>query len=649
MMQDRGLGGLRAPGAPRVAVGALCVGLIAWAARHRGHSVESMDVRTYAQMIRGVADHGLPFWDNGPVDRFPALVVPWGVPAHGHIWGIYGALYAYLAAPAFLLGSLPAVSVFTFALLAPLALFTFLLARRLVRNEWYAVLAAAMAVFSTPVLAKAMEITAYPLATVIPPLAAYFSLRSLDARAAPRRSAVLSGVCWGAGSATHPLLFPMALAAFAMTAVAPGWPDGASLRERALRRLGPTMAGFALVVVPTAALNWTRFGSPNPISYGPVPWTGVVNPLLAKVSTGAELVYAAPFGLYVAVVCGGLFLARGRNLWTVAVLASALALLIYLPTLRARVVRLSVMAYAYIADLTLVDMGPPYDRAPDGIGRMFGNYVVKSTLQCTPALILAPLAVRIPRVRWPVAILLAASAALFAALLIRADMPDPDAVGWPWVYIRYTLPALPLLVVSTVVVLEEMRPTVVDAFVALAAAAVLGVRLRHATVETEVSHRVALVVVPLALAEAAFVGAAVARLGAERAPQIVRAFAFLALGIGFAIGTGNDYRINADIKSGCDGLVDQVAAATPERFGLVGVLGQFDVILSLAAMRDVQYADLLRVPDFASIRPLIDYWRSDRRPVYLFSYTPPPTVWPDVSYRPVDGVGGLYLVDFQGP
>jgi hypothetical protein len=628
-------------------MGVLCLGLLAWATYHRGNSVESMDVRTYAQMIRGVADHGLPSWDNGPIERFSALVVPWGIPAHGRIWGMYAPLYPYLAAPAYRLGSLPLVSVFTFGLLAPVALVTFLLARRLVRNEWYAVLAAAMAVFSTPALAKAVEITAYPLLTLLPALGAYFSLRSLDPEAKPRRSAFFAGAAWAGAGAAHPLGFPMAIVAFAMTAVAPGWPEGAAIRERALRRLGPTMAGFAVAVLPVALLNWYRFGSPNPLSYGPVPWTGNVDPMLYKVSTRAELLFAAPFGIFVLATGVGLYLARGRSLRIVAVLAAALALLILVPTLRARVVRCCAVLYAFIADMTLFDLESPYDRAPDGIGRIFGNYVVKATLQCTPVLLLAPLAARIQRVRWPIAFLLATSAALYGTLMLRADMPNADTMGWPWVYIRYTLPALPLLAVATVVLLEEMQPTVVDAFVAVATALVLGYRFAYTTEVSSLSNRIGVVVLPLVLAEAAFIGAAVARLGADRAPQLARTFAFLALGAGFAISTGNDYRANANVKTGCDGVVDRVMAATPERFGLVGVLGQFDVLLTVAALRDVQYADLLRVPDFASIRPVIDYWRSDHRPVYLFSITPPPDVWPDVAFRPVDTVGGLYRLDFH--
>ncbi len=174
---------------PRVGLGVLCAAILAGASQHKGHSVESVDVRTYVQMLRGVADHGLPYWDNGPVDRFRALVVPWAVPRDGHLWGIYGPLQAYAFAPLFKLGGLPLVSAATLALMAPLAIITYLLALHFVKSEWYALVAATLAVL-TPILAKSIELSGYPVIVVFAALATYFwCARSMaGARLGPLRA-----------------------------------------------------------------------------------------------------------------------------------------------------------------------------------------------------------------------------------------------------------------------------------------------------------------------------------------------------------------------------------------------------------------------------------------------------------------------------
>lgn len=609
-----------------------------------------MDVRTYAQMIRGVAEHGLPYWDNGPLDRFTALLVPWGVAAGGHVWGTYGPLYPYLAAPAFRVGSLQLVSEFTFALLCPLALATFLVARCAVRSEWYAVLAGALVVFSTPVLAKAVEITAYPLVTVMAAVATYFSLRSLDLDGAARRAALLgSGVAWGGCCASHALGFPMTVAAIAAVAAVPGRPGDRGRASVAAERLAFAGAGLAVVIVPMALLNHLRFGSYNPVSYGPVPWTGDLNPALLKQNVGDELRYGAPCAVFGAALATALLLARKRRGWMIAIGVAGVALALIVPPLRTRLLRFGLMAFGNLVDLDPVGMGSPYERPADGLGQFFGGHLVKATLQCTPLLALAPLALRFEGARrWRVVVLLVPSAALFAALALRANLPNVDAIGWPWTYIRYTLPALPMLIVASVAVLEDLRPTLGDAAVALLVALVLSVGLSAAD-EHRLATRLALLVWPVVVAVLAFV--AIAR-DPERAGRMARAgrlLAAAALGTGVAVALAQDYPGNASVKVGCDDLVDRFAKVVPERFAFVGVLGEFDVLLSIAATHDVEYADLLRLPGFAAIRPLLDYWRSDGRPTYLLSMITPPSPWADVSYQPVAGVDHVYLVQFVPP
>lgn len=122
----------------------------------------------------------------------------------------------------------------------------------------------------------------------------------------------------------------------------------------------------------------------------------------------------------------------------------------------------------------------------------------------------------------------------------------------------------------------------------------------------------------------------------------------VALGTGLAVGVAHDYPGNTGVKAGCDDLVDRFAKIVPARFAFLGVLGEFDVLLSIAATHDVEYADLLRVPEFSAIRPLLDYWRSEGRPIYFLSRGDPPEPWTDITYQPVGGIDHVYLVQFHG-
>jgi hypothetical protein len=627
--------------APRIVLAAFCMGILAVAVFHTGHSVESMDVRTYAQMIRGVSEHGLPYWDNGPSDRFTELIVPWGAPAHGHIWGIYGPLYPYLAAPAFRLGGLAGVSRFTFAILAPLAVVTFFLASRFVRDEWYATLAAILSVVSTPITAKALEITPFPLTAVLGTLGLYLTVRVVESAAVDRRLALLCGVTWAAAGAAHALCFPMAIAAFAILAVAPA-------RGLAIARLWPALLGFAGTTFPIAWLNHVRFDSWNPISYGPIAWTWLAHSEIRKMNLVDQLRYSALPALLLATTLAAALVTRRRKGGVLLVVIASLLVIAAAPPLREPFVRYAVVAWAYLVDLSFVDLGPQYTRAADGLGRTYAGWVVKSTLQCSPLIILAPLALRGAGVRrWPLLAMLLPCAALYASFIMRANLAYPDALGFPWVYIRYTFPALPALLVASTVVAERVELKSDLRFV-LVMAILPGALLLATRDDTLLAKRLLVLVVPLFLAAAALVAASRAKRGAEPL-RFARRIVALTAGLGIAIALGHDLRANVDVKRADDAIVDQLAAIIPQRFALVGVVGQFDVLLSTAATHDVQYgdADVLVDHSFLHLRPLLDYWRAEGRPIYVFSLEPPRSPWADVSIAPVPAMPRLYLLGFQ--
>jgi hypothetical protein len=645
----------------RVLLALLCLGLAVGGLLYRGHSVESMDVRTYAQMIRGVADHGLPYWENGPVDEFPALVVQWGIPAHGHIWGIYGALYPYLVAPIFRFGGLESVSGFTFAFLAPLALATFLLARRIVRSEWTATIAAFLAVFSTPAAGKSLEITPFGLITVFATFGLWLTVRLVETRSSwsleVAGSSLAAGLTWAAASAGHALCFPMALASFAVLAAAPepgealALPQSREAIRGALRsagpRLVPALLGFVVGISPVALLNRVRFGSYNPISYGPIPWRNALNEDLLKMTLGEQLRFSA---LPMAVFAGaavGFYLARRHRPARIAVGVGVAALLALEPHLREHALRYAAVAWGYVVDMTTLDMGPPYPLLPDGVGRTFAGWVIKSTLQCTPLLMLAPLALRRvgPR-RWALLAVLVPCAALYASLITRANLANQIAIGSPWVYIRYVLPALPGLVVASLAVVEELAPKRDDFVLAGIVAIVLTVTYVMTPDDALLGKRLALLVAPVAVGAASLALTAVALWRADRVSQarpFTRGFVAVAVGFGLASGIGHDLRAHVATKRRDDRQVDALDRALPPRFALVGALGQFDVALTLAVTHDVEYADVLRLRDYAELRPLLEHWWADGRPVYEFWTRPPRSPWPDVSFRPI-GVPGFFEV-----
>jgi hypothetical protein len=650
---------------PRFVLDLFCAALLAIALLYRGHSVESMDVRTYAQMIRAVSERGLPYWDNGPIDRFPELVVQWAVPKDGHVWGIYGPLYPYLAAPIFRLGGLERVSGFTFAMLAPLALVTFLFARRFVCNDWYAAFAGMLSVISTPIMAKALEVTPFPLIALLATLGMLFTVRLVESRVPKISTGIACGVTWAAATAGHALCFPMAVAALGVLGVAPdpgAAPSGGSLRERlrtqalvALERLGPALLAFVAAMFPVAYLNHLRFGSWNPVSYGPIAWTGLVNEELYKMNLVDQVRYSAVPGLFALVVLAAVVLARKRRLLVVAILAGAVAIAAYVPALREKFVRYAVVALGYLVDMSFIDMGAAYPPAPDGLGHYFAGWVPKATLQCTPLLVLAPLALRgswssrpptmtrsdVPQ-RWPLLAILVPCAMLYVSFITRANLVYVDALGCPWVYIRYTFPALPGLLVASLVVVERLRLRVEHLLAAVVVATLVCLAFLETRDDTSLVKRVVLLVVPIVLGVVAFAGVLAAH-RIERLRPPTRAIVGVLAGLGLAISLGHDLRANVDGKKGCDAYVNHLRSILPHRFALVGVLGQFDLALTTAATHDVQYADTLRIVGrYPDLHALLEHWHAEDRPVYFLWEGEPYNPWPDVTFERVSTQPDLF-------
>ncbi len=415
----------------------------------------------------------------------------------------------------------------------------------------------------------------------------------------------------------------------------------ATSSDRVKRALA-AWVGFAVGILPLACLNRVRFGAWNPISYGPIPWPNI-NPALYGATASNEVRYVLPVFALVALATGAAIALRKKKYAIPLVLLVTVIVGMSVAPLRERIGRMSVVALGNLIDLTFVEMGKPYPRLPDGLGRMFGGGVPKSVLQCTPIFILAPLALRAAAERRAIVVLFAPIVALAGALIIRAEHPYVDAIGWPWIYIRYTFPALPMIAVAATCVIESVRPKAAHAVVAIVVGAALARALWIG--EDQLLWRRQLVLILPLLAAVVTLACVVVSL---RKPN---AFAPLAVaicaGIGFGITLGHDLRANVLVKAGCDEYVDIIARAVPQRFAFAGTLGDLDVPLSLAATHDIQYADTLRLDDFGQIRPLFDHWREERRPIFMMAPELPKSLWPDVEIVHAEGgPPGLFAVRF---
>jgi hypothetical protein len=631
----------RSAGARR-ALGVFCAALFLFALTRQGHSAESVDVRTYVEMIRGVAEHGLPYLDNGPADRIVVLRAPWNVHVNGHYWGIYGPLYPYVAAPFLLVGGLRLVSVATFMLTIALALATFLL-----------------------------ELTAYPLAVVLATASTHATLVAIREVGSRRlRAAAVAGILYALASATHLLCFPMSVALLgallvcdasgarddsgprwlARSPFASFWPT----RETSLSACVAAVA-MGLLTLPVVALNHRRFAMWNPFTYGPTPWRGSDQNGVVDQTIGGHLRHAAPvLAVLLVAALATLVLRAIRPGRVVGALVGALccAPLAVVPVLRERSAAYARTAFAYVVDQSLVTLEGPYTKVPGGFGQFFGPWVVKSTLQCTPLLILALALPKLePRKRHEAFALLAPCVALYGYLVLRANLPLHSALGFPWVYIRYTLPGLPMLLTAALLVARETLPDSRKWIVAGAVAFVSGAWSLLIRDDESLGAQVALLVLPLLIGALAL-GAVLARrrglLSSGRAELAVAAAA------GISVGSSAFHDLHANIrgKAWCDYRHDVMARIAPQRFALLGYLPPMEPALSMRAERDVEYGDLFQVDDWGAAGPAIERWWADRRPIFFLNDLRdtgmPVSPWPGFVIETVDQPAHVFRIVRRG-
>jgi hypothetical protein len=640
----------RAHGPSRAAVALICVVLAVIALTRTGHSVESPDVRTYLEMTRGIALHGLPHLYNGPGDVFPALQVPWNLYVHQSSWGIYGPLYPYYAAPFLLLGGLKLVSIATFALNIPIALLARALAVRLTGRGGCGAAAAAISAFSTPIAAKSLEMTAYPMMALVALAATLCTVVAVESGERRQLFSALAGLTWAAAVATHVLCFPMAAAsiaalAFADVAEKKFWPTRAALVSSAT-----AAGGMALGLVPLAALNHVRFGAYNPLSYGPTPWAGTVYGTLGDMTLLGHLQYALPVFAWTGATLVGVVMAarlpQRRALAVVLALVVAAAMLAASSVLRERTFAFARTMVAFVVDMTVMPLDAAYPRAPGGFGFLYGPWTIKSTLQCTPLFLVLGGLPFLPvdgRLRKKLLLTLLPCAALYGYLMLRSNLDLSAALGYPWVYIRYTFPALPILAAASFVAVAPLAATWRHWIVAAVAAAVIGGILMTGVDDTPLYRRVTVLVVPLIVATVALACVLLHRFERLSGGAAAAAVA-LACGVGMGIGLGHDLRANIEGKMYCDFRVDLMAKLAPARFAVYGKMPAMETVLALRAERDIEYADTSQLDELSKMRPLLERWFNQDRPVFLVTDGPPVSPWQDVAYETLDEHEHIYRV-----
>jgi hypothetical protein len=361
------------------------------------------------------------------------------------------------------------------------------------------------------------------------------------------------------------------------------------------------------------------------------------------------LVFAAPAVAWLLATGLLLWLAR-RSTPQLALIAFLSLLTLFLaPAIRSHGASLFTIGFGYLVDVSAVDM-LPMRRAADGLGNFNGPFVIKATLQCTPAFALIALAPRdTPRDKQLSSAIALPCAALFLLLTLRANIPAVHALGFPLLYLRYVMPALPLLAALSVAAVRGLAWRRWHLVVLVGLSTALSLWFYFGSNDFTYFRRIVLLRGTLVLGIGALTLAALARLDGDRGRRFLGAATLastIAFAFGFGITTGLDLPVTMDIRDDNDRHLDLVASLTPARFALVGYSGEIDVPITLRATRDLEYGDLWESGSWDNFRKLIDYWTADRRPIYALwpRGSPRTSPWPDVTFEAVNAKEGLFLV-----
>ncbi len=656
---------------PNALLAALLALVVARAVTTSFTSPQSVDNRTYLEMIDGVAHHGLPYTTNGPVGRHHELQARWNNYARGRLWGAFPPVFPYLAAPAYRLGGTVAVVRGNVLLLGLLALIVARLTRRLTGDPLSGACAAWATLLATPVSALASDTSPYTVMITAVAGAVDFAVASLGplgARISPRMSrryAAAAGLLAGVAVGSQPLGFPTMAPLLASLFVIRSEADEA-LTSGALPSWLPTsasitrglygVAGALTVLGPVGALNRVRFGSWNPVTYGPCVWRSCVETGLDQQGIGPMLKWAAPVLLWAAMSLSAMAFVRRSRAGLAVVAALSLGALAPPSQLHDKAVSLVALAWGFIVDISPLRLDYGFVQNADGLGVFLGPFAVKALLQCTPAALLATLAgvaARGASTRRAVVLAAIPCAALLASLAMRANLPFAFALGYPFLYLRYVVPAMPVVMALTMLSVRALPWRAWHAALGVALAAGLSLWLLRWDDDFARSRRVVILRLTLVVAAAAFTMLARTlarrRAGARAAgpwPHAAAVGVTVAFALSVAVTVAVDLREVQRNRRENEAHVESVARLLPRRLALVGYPVQMDPVLGLRATRDIEYFDLYETRGWLNVAPVVRHWWREGRPIFALLPPGAPLVspMPEARFAPIDPALGVFAI-----